>query len=236
MEFKRALVVANEKKPIAKALKRQVEGFLSQRGISLGPSRPQLIVSIGGDGTVLFFKKYYGVPFFAIGSSTSFICQARFSDWEEKLARALANPHFDRRLLLSCSLDGKPLPPVLNEIGIRNPQPRVLSIYLWADGKDYAFRADGVLFSTPTGSMAYAYSCGGKQMRKDDSRYQAVAISPFRRLFKPMILGNSSLCKVRISGQEKAQLFLDGQVAGEFTQERELLVRASKKPFYFLKA
>ncbi|MEM4633543.1 MAG: hypothetical protein QW275_00110, partial [Candidatus Anstonellaceae archaeon] len=235
MEIKRATVVANEKKPIARLIKKQAEAMLEEKGIKVSSSSPNLVVTVGGDGTVLFSKNYYGVPFFAIGSNTSFICQAKFSNWKEKLSKAISRPVLEKRLLLSCLVDGKRLPYVLNEVGIRNPQPRVLSIHLSAGKKDFAFRADGVLFSTPTGSPAYAYSCGGKQMKKWERKYQVVAISSFRRIFKPMILDSSVRCKVRISGSDKAQIFLDGQSAGWFGQNNILSVSAAKKPFYFLR-
>lgn len=230
-----AAVVANRNKPIALRVKKEAERFLLQRGIR-PRAHPQLVVSVGGDGTVLFAKKHYGIPFFAIGSTTSFICQAKFSDWKAKLSRALSRPRTEKRLLLSSSINGKPLPPALNEIGIRNPEPRVLSIHLLAGSRHYAFRADGVMFCTPTGSPAYCYSCGGRQMKKGEWKYQAVAISPFRRLFSPTILPANSTATLRISGSERAQLFIDGQTVGTFTQKQTLRVRGSRKPFLFLKA
>ena len=232
----RAFVIANEKKPIARAIKKGVREFLAKSGVKVSPSSPQLIITVGGDGTVLFSKKLYGVPFFSIGSSTSFICQATFANWKSKLASVLQNLKCEKRLLLDSSLNGKPLPLSLNEIGIRNPEPRVLSIHAKLGKRHYAFRADGFLLSTPTGSPAYCYSCGGKQMKKSDSRYQAVAIAPFRRLFSPRILPFAAKATVRISGHESAEIFVDGQVVGRLTEKGTLSVKASKKSFYFAKA
>jgi len=234
-KFSRAVVIANGKKPIALAVKKQVESFLKTQGISLS-GKPQLAITVGGDGTVLFSKKHYGIPFFAIGSGTSFICQARFSDWKARLKKALRRPLLDKRLMLSCSVDGRLLPLALNEIGIRNPEPRVLSIHLQVGRRHYAFRADGILFSTPTGSPAYAYSCGGREMAKRELKYQAVAISPFRRLFSSLMLPSGKCCTLRISGNEKTQLFVDGQTVRNFSEKNSLVITASKKPFYFLKA
>jgi len=232
--FMKALVLINKKKQIAKKLKSQVERFLLEKGIELSNKKPDFVVSIGGDGTVLFAKKYYGIPFFSIGSNTSFICQANFSDWKKKLEKALLQKKLEERILLEAKLDKKVLPLALNEIGIRNPYPRLLSIYLKID-RDYVFRADGVLFCTPTGSPAYCYSCAGKQMKKNERKYQVVAISPFRRLFKPKIVNQGQKSILLISGKEKAQLFVDGQVVGYFSKEQELEVYVSKKKFLFFK-
>ena len=248
MEVKRAIVLANRKKPQTAALKREVERFLFARGVSLTAKKPQLVITIGGDGTVLYHKRHYGVPFFAIGSQTSFICQAAFSDWKRKLSRVLASLRSEPRLMLSCSIGGKRMPLALNDIGVRNPEPRVLSLHLEIGGhaprgsiasarsRHYAFRADGILFCTPTGSMAYCYSCGGRQMKKGDARYQAVAISPFRRIFKPLVLARNARCTLRLSGPERAQFFIDGHLFRLFTSKNTLRVHAAKKPFLFAKA
>jgi len=234
----KALVIANRRKKVALAVKKEVEDFLVLSGVRLCKTgeKPQLVVSVGGDGTVLFGKEHYGVPFFAIGSATSFICQSSFSNWRPRLARALSRLRTEKRLLLECKVDGKPLPLSLNEIGIRNPSPRVLSIHLHSQGRHYAFRADGILFSTPTGSPAYCYSCGGRQMARSGKIYQAVAISPFRRLFSHRIFPANAICTLRIFGDEKAQLFIDGQPFGRFTSKNTLKVRGSGKQFLFVKA
>jgi len=236
--IKSAIVVANNNKPIALQVKKAVESFLKKRGIGIPASgrSPNLVVTVGGDGTVLFSKRFYGTPFFAIGSGTSFICQSDFSNWRTRLSSSLAKQKLEKRLLLDCHLNGRRLPPALNEIGIRNPEPRVLSIHLQCGRRHFAFRADGVLFSTATGSPAYCYSCGGRQMARGSQDYQAVAISPFRRLFAPRIIRKGVPCTLRISGSEHAQLFIDGQPAGEFTEKNTLKIRAGKKPFLFLKA
>ena len=236
MKIASATVAANRKKPQTAALKREVEMFLRMRGVSLTSKKPQLAITIGGDGTVLYHKRHYGAPYFAIGSNTSFICQATFADWRKKLSRVLAGLRTGKRLMLECSIDGHRMPLSLNEIGIRNPEPRVLSLHLAVGKKHYAFRADGLLFCTPTGSPAYCYSCGGRQMKKEGTDYQAVAISPFRRTFAPLVLPRGARCTLRLSGPERAQFFIDGHCFRPFTSKNTLRVWASKKAFLFAKA
>jgi len=254
MKVVRAVVFANRKKPQTAALRRDVEHFLCAHGVSPSSKKPQLVITIGGDGTVLYHKKHYGVPYFAIGSNTSFICQATFANWRDKLSRALLHLHAEKRLMLSCSINGKRMPFSLNEIGIRNPEPRVLSLHLEVDwngvqaaptgrrmargahSRHFAFRADGLLFCTPTGSPAYCYSCGGRQTPRGAARYQAVAISPFRRTFAPLTLPRAARCTLRLSGPERAQFFIDGHCFRPFTSKNTLRVWTSDKPFLFAKA
>jgi len=254
MKVVRAAVFANRKKPQMAALRQEVEKFLCAHGVLPSSKKPQLVITIGGDGTVLYHKRHYGVPYFAIGSNTSFICQSTFANWRNKLARTIASLRTEPRLMLSCSIDGRKMPFSLNEIGIRNPEPRVLSLHLevsrrgavmatcagrqtarGAQRRHYAFRADGLLFCTPTGSPAYCYSCDGKQMPKGSSCYQAVAISPFRRTFAPTMLPGNARCTLRLSGPERAKFFIDGHCFRPFTSKNTLKVWTSEKPFLFAK-
>src|SRR3989338_3948698 len=235
MKVKSALVLANPKKQVALRVSSEVRAFLESRGVAISGSSPQLVITVGGDGTVLYNKRHYGVPFFCIGSTTSFICQAKFSNWKPKLLKALNWVRVERRLLLETHINGRKMPLALNEVGIRNPEPRVLSIHLAVGRKHYAFRADGLLFSTPTGSPAYCFSCNGKEMPRRARKYQIVAISPFRRLFPPTIVGQNTPCTLRFSGTEKATLFIDGQTFGTVSERDALRVSASRKAFYFVK-
>jgi NAD+ kinase len=234
-KIRSALVLANWKKPVAQRVKKEVAEFLLEHSIDPDAAKADMIITIGGDGTVLHYKENYGTPYFSIGSMTSFICQADFSNWRAKLSKLLAAPSIkkDERLLLECTLNGNKLPYSLNEVCVRNPLPRVMHMHLACGAKHYAFRADGLIISTPTGSPAYCYSCGGKEMGKNDSHYQIVAISPFRRLFKPLILPDSTQCTLRVSGNERAHLFIDGQDFGTAAEGDTVRVRASKKKFVF---
>ena len=70
-------------------------------------------------------------------------------------------------------------------------------------------------------------------MKKGDSRYQAVAISPFRRTFAPLVLAREAICTLRLSGQERAQFFIDGHCFRPFTSKNTLRVWVSDRHFLF---
>ncbi|MCX8197516.1 MAG: hypothetical protein N3G80_04350 [Candidatus Micrarchaeota archaeon] len=232
MKVKSAALVFNPKKHAARATARQVRNFLEKNKIKINQKNPQIVITIGGDGTILFAKKYYGIPFFSIGSQTSFICQATFADWKAKLKRVLLKPKLSKRILLEAKIAKYRLPLALNEVGARSSKPQLLQLQLFVGKRKYAFRADGVIFSTPTGSSAYCYSCGGKEMPKESSKYQIVAICPFRRSFKPIIL--SLPCRLHLAGMQKADVFVDGKVFSKLSQSDFLQVKISKKKFLFL--
>ena len=72
-------------------------------------------------------------------------------------------------------------------------------------------------------------------MPRGAESFEAVAISPFRRTFRPLILARTARCTLRLSGPERAQFFIDGHCFRAFTSKNTLRVWAGKKPFLFAK-
>ncbi len=250
MKIKTAIIISNPKKKSAGKVALQVKEFLEGRGIravfgkekagAAKPIRADLLVAISGDGTILYNKNSYDAPIFGIGSRKSFICQANERDWKGKLGRIIGGAErkgklgkaiaggekIENRLMLSSELDGKRLPDALNEVVVRNRAHRILELKLWVGKKKFEFRADGVMFSTPTGSSAYAYSCGGRELKKTAREYEIVAIAPFRRAFKPMVVPENASCRLEIESECDAHAVIDGQFA--FRLKRSSKVRVWK--------
>jgi NAD+ kinase len=230
-----AIVVANPKKKDAVALRSKVVSFLKSSGINVAP-RGGTVVAIGGDGTILFNKRHYGKPFFGIGSASSYLCHATEHDWKERLGHVVRHGYkTEKRLLLASSLDGKRLPDALNEVCVRNKEHRILYLFLTVDGRKFKFRADGVLFSTPTGSSAYCYSCGGDEIERNARAFEIVGIAPFRRTFKPHIVNENAKCHLVVESECDADVVIDGQYVYPIKRKSRIEVWKSEKDFLFVK-
>ena len=238
MKLESAALVLNKKKKWAKAVYSQILNLLKAHHISiLSPSKSQILITIGGDGTILYHKFKYSQPIFAIGSDTSFICNAHKDDWREKLEDIISNGfRIEKRAMLSSWLDGKKLPDALNEVAIRNREHRILNLRLFVGKKRYAFEADGILFSTATGSSAYAYSCGGSEMPHLSKKFQIVAIAPYRRRFKPLIIKSDEKARVHVDSTCTAGAVVDGQYEHPVKRKCCLEVKLSKREFLFARS
>lgn len=233
MKIGSALIRANPKKEWAVKLKREVEVFLVQRGVKVG-GEGDVLITIGGDGTLLYNKNKYNKPVFGIGNERSFICQSNYKNWREVLGRLLRKNRVERRSMLECCSAGKKYENALNEVCIRSNDHRLVEFNLSFDGRHAAFRADGVLFSTPTGSTAYAYSCGAPELPPTARKYEVVPIAPYRRRFKPVVLPNSAKCEVVVI-KGNADLVIDGQFIHHVKLNSKINVQISKKTFSLLK-
>lgn len=227
----------NPKKPKAKRLRRQISHFLREAGVHIrSPAHAQMLITIGGDGTILYNKNRYQRPIWAIGSDTSFICQSNRKRWKKELAPLLKRGFsVEKRLMLSATLDGKRLPDALNEVVVRSQHHRVLRIKLRVGRKTFRFSADGLIFAAPTGSTGYAYSAGGKEMKATEQKFQLVPIAPYRRAFKPMMVPASAVCRIELLNRCRADAVVDGQMHRPIRQGSKLVVHKAKRHLEYVK-
>jgi len=229
-KIKTAIVISNPKKKSAEELGKKVRKFLGGKGVRVISGRKaDLLITVSGDGTILYNKNKFDAPVFGIGSKKSFICNANGKNWKGRLSQVIfGKTGFGKRLMLSSVLDGKKLPDALNEVVVRNRAHRILALKLWVGKRKFEFIADGVMFSTPTGSSAYAYSCGGKELKAGSKKYEIVAIAPFRRRFKPMVVPENTVCRLEIASECDAHAVIDGQFAYKLKRKSRVRVWKSK--------
>ncbi|MFH1471015.1 MAG: hypothetical protein ABIF01_04655 [Candidatus Micrarchaeota archaeon] len=203
----------------------------------LRKEKADLLVTIGGDGTLLFYKGLYNLPLFAIGSKTSFLCQARIDNWKPRLERALKNWKIDSSPMLEAKFGSYLTEAAMNEICVKNPRHRMLRFVIKVNGVNSYFGADGVIFSTAIGSSGYAYSAGGREFT-NKRRIEIVPVAPHRRRFKPMLVGIDSPIELKILSRYKhdvVDVVIDGQIVYEMGLNASLIIRKSKRSVSMLK-
>ena len=209
MKFKTATIVANPKKRIAVETKGSVVEFLRKNKIKI-MKHGEILITLGGDGTLLYNREKFGQPVFGIGNEKSFICQSNFRNWRKKLAELLSGYRLEKRMMLECEIDGRKYKRALNEVVVRSRDHRVVELVLFVGNRKFEFKADGVILATPTGSTAYAYSCGAPELSKKTKKYVVVAIAPYRRAFKPLVVDEKTKCSFYLK-EGNADLVIDGQ-------------------------
>jgi len=224
--LKKVGIATNPLKPKSRHAKKQMAKFLRSRGVLVVPAhKAEALITIGGDGTILYNKNRYKKPVWAIGSNSSFLCQSNIKRWKKDLGLLLKNGYtLQKRAMLQTKLDGKLLPDALNEVVVRSRLHRVMGVKLKVGRKSWKFLCDGLIISTATGSSGYAYSAGGREMKAEDKRIQVVPIAPYRRAFKPMMLGANAVVRAEFFEKCPADLTIDGQVRVPLKNTAKLVV------------
>ena len=124
-----------------------------------------LIVSLGGDGTLLnVAKKYIDTPIMGINTGNLGYLTLATKDNLHTCIKCILNKGFEveERMMIQGEFDSNSII-ALNDIVIsRGNYAKMIDTKLYIDGKFVdTYRGDGLIVSTPTGSTAYSLSAGG---------------------------------------------------------------------------
>ncbi|HEX2294584.1 MAG TPA: NAD(+)/NADH kinase [Actinomycetota bacterium] len=238
MTVRRVAIVLNEGKPQAKARARELADLLVERGIEVALERPDLVVSLGGDGTMLRAAQHAheaDVPLLGVNLGTlGYLTEVDATHEVEALERVLAGEfEIQDRMMLSCSVDGDGGFVGLNEVLVeRASRRRLVRLGVTVGGESLGdFNADGIIVATPTGSTAYALSAGGPIVSPRAECLVVVPVSAHMVFSRPFVLAPDEVVEitVRDSGQA-ASLSLDGHLGSDLGSGATAVVRRHERP------
>ncbi|MDR1315217.1 MAG: NAD(+)/NADH kinase [Deltaproteobacteria bacterium] len=186
---------------------------------------PALVISLGGDGTLLQAARRWGLsgtPILGVNMGTlGFMAEADPHLYEDLLVPALkGEASLDERSLLDVSVirGGERVfhSTALNDAVIDKGAPaRILNLRLSVDGsRIWGYRADGLILSTPTGSTAYNLSAGGPVVHPSLPAFVLTPICPFTLSSRSLVLSLDSTIEVSIDWSAPSIfLTVDGQAA-----------------------
>ncbi|KAL2357233.1 putative NAD+ kinase Utr1 [Cryomyces antarcticus] len=217
------------------------------------PEKFDLVLTLGGDGTVLFTSWLFQriVPpilSFSLGS-LGFLTNFQFAAYQTSLNKVMgdAGMRVTMRMRFTCTVYRSPLPTspssdmvegeqfeVLNELVIdRGPSSYISQLELYADDALLTvIQADGCIFSTPTGSTAYSLSAGGSLVHPDIPAILLTPICPHTLSFRPMLLNDTMLLRVAVPRKSRATAYcsFDGKGRVELRQGDYVTIAASQYP------
>jgi NAD+ kinase len=215
------------------------------------PEKFDLVLTLGGDGTVLFTSWLFQriVPpilSFSLGS-LGFLTNFQYDRYKEHLNKIMGEEgmRVNLRMRFTCTVyrdgvEGREMEEgeqfeVLNELVIdRGPSPYVSNLELYGDNELLTVvQADGCIFSTPTGSTAYSLSAGGSLVHPDIPAILLTPICPHTLSFRPMILSDNLLLRVSVPRHSRATAYcsFDGKGRVELKQGDHVTIAASQYPF-----
>jgi len=197
----------------------------SCEGASSVPKDVDLVVVLGGDGTLLYAARTLGrngVPLLGVNmGGLGFLTETSLKNMHRNLERVLAGDFTaEPRMTLSVIVEraGETITQetVLNDAVInKGALARILDLKVSIDDMELTtYRADGLIISTPTGSTAYNLSAGGPIVHPSQELIILSPICPFTLTNRPLILSERSVVKVEVApGASDVLLTADGQVS-----------------------
>lgn len=201
----------------------------------------ELIISVGGDGTVLrnIAKMKDPLPILGINMGTlGFLVDVEPEDALETIEEVLYGFSYIERMRVDVFLNGEMLETATNEIAIMSAKPaKIIQFEVYVgDCLLDSMRADGVVFATPTGSTAYAMSAGGPIISPRVNAIVVVPVAPFKLSSRPWVIPSDSELTVRLSAPKKeAVIAIDGQKSYRIRPDDIVKLKKSKFPARFVK-
>ncbi len=198
-----------------------VEEFVNIKAYSLDEvaQNCDILVVFGGDGTMLSVARRvvkYDIALLGVNKGKlGFLTECEDTDFEDLIDRLIAQDfNIEKRAMLNVSVGGKNYL-ALNEVSLsRLMSKRTIDISISVDGGICDIvTGDGVIVSTPTGSTAYAMSCGGAILSPSVKAIGVTAICPHSLNSRPMVVGDESkLClKVQNCNTSDIVVCVDGE-------------------------
>ena len=226
------VIVENE---TAKIAKREAGGSIVQIA-----QRSDLIVVLGGDGTILNVVAMASKnlkPIFGINvGSLGFLTCVNSSAYREAVdAIASGRISYSKRALLSVELrtNKRVLSRVhaLNDAVIsRGDLSRLIRLNAKVNGETLTeFNADGLIIATPTGSTAYSLSAGGPILSPESGVFVVTPICPHVLTNRSVIVSDSSVIEVSTGSTEYPTfLSVDGREPVRLPPRAQIAVRRAK--------
>jgi NAD+ kinase len=203
-------------------------------------SRAELIIAIGGDGTLLYAARLvagHSVPLLGINRGRlGFLTDVSPASMLEDVDSVLAGRYtVDKRSLLAARLEhgdgtvAKAL--ALNDVVVNKVETgRTMDFETSINGRFVnSHGGDGMVIATATGSTAYALSCGGPIVEPDLDVWVMAPISPHTLSDRPIVVRAGSKIQLRMSDRfdSRAQVTCDGTALGDLGQGDLLYVESA---------
>ena len=187
------------------------------------PGQVDALIVLGGDGTLLSMARAVGdlgVPILGVnlgglGFLTATTLEEMLPALEALVAGGMA---VEERMMLAARVmrggqaTGDYI--ALNDVVItKSAMSRIIDLAVSVDGRHAtAYRADGLIISTPTGSTAYNLSAGGPILFPTMDAVVLTPIAPHTLSNRPIVLPGAQRIDVTLRVDQDVMLTMDGQV------------------------
>lgn len=201
--------------------------------------KADFFLTIGGDGTILRWGKKAAAldkPLLGINTGRLGFMATLEKDEIDKLFRLKSGEFsISRRMLMDVEIraNGKIRTELaLNDVVLyKSTHSKLPEFAVSVSGQEVSnIRADGLIFSTPTGSTAYSLSAGGPIIQPEMDCIEFTTLCAHTLFARPMIFSADSALSVSFLPYENSEVFLsvDGEAGIELFEGDEVIFKKSK--------
>lgn len=197
-----------------------------------------IVIAIGGDGTILQASAYASACdklLLGINTGRLGFMASMETDELENLARLKTHDYVvETRMMIDAALVRNneiiSQHTALNDVVISRPYAKITDYEVLTDGIIVSsMRSDGMVFTTPTGSTAYALSAGGPILEPEIECIQMTPICPHSLFSRTMIFTSNRVLEVKHKGDSDVYFSVDGSECHAIEKGDVLIIKKSAK-------
>ena len=210
-------------------------------------SNMDLIVSVGGDGTMLKSSKLaskHNVPITGINKGRLGFLTDINPDLVSAVLKEIIQGDYqtESRILLEVRIlnnnKERFIGHAINDLVINKTKTgRMINVLTSIDGNYVnSNQGDGYIVSTPTGSTAYSLSCGGPIINPNSDTFLLVPIAPHTLTNRPMVISSGCDIKLEFTDQndDLIEISLDGEIISEISGGDCIIISKSDSTVEFI--
>jgi NAD+ kinase len=199
-----------------------------------------IVITMGGDGTILRALEKIEKPIFAINSGgMGFLSEVESKYSKEGLERVISGDYnIEERSKLKLMVDGTRFSDATNEITVQTARiAKMIYLQILVENELLeTFGADGVIIATPTGSTSYALSAGGPILDPAVEAMVIAPLAPFKLAARPWVVPLDKKIGVKLLYKSKdSKIVIDGESPLEVTPDSDIIITGSEKKARFIR-
>ncbi len=197
-----------------------------------------IAVIAGGDGTIMHsarFAAIYSKPIVGVNlGRVGFVAELTPQDTDMFLRISKGDYNIQQRMVLSVSVidekgNNKSYLAINDAVVSRGALSHIIDLNVSVGDKEVGtYRADGLLFSTPTGSTAYALSAGGPIIDPSLNLIELTPVCPHSLADRTVLFSDDAVLSVTCNSTDTAYLTVDGQVSVPLATTDRVVVKRSE--------
>lgn len=196
--------------------------------------KPDMAISLGGDGTFLKAARCIGAtgtPIVGINTGRlGFLADVSADEMESFFGQLHAGRYTVReRGLLELIIDNDTSHPsyALNEIAVsKHDSSSMIAVRTTVGGEHLAtYMGDGLLIATPTGSTAYSLSAGGPIIYPQADVFVLTAVSPHSLSVRPVVIADDKTIELNIESRNGSFLVAVDGISRSYPEHTVLTLR-----------
>lgn len=234
-------VTVHPSRPGPAEFARQLSERLTSSGHDLVGEGAEIMLAIGGDGTVLEAARRavaLDIPVLGFNLGTIGFLAEVATDEIDQVVDAINEGRFTERVRMTVAArlgDGRTMSGLNDVVVEKIHSQRLVFLTVTIDGEEFlTYRADGLVTATPTGSTAYSFSAGGPLV---DPVLRALLFTPVaaHSLFnRTVVLPETSRISITVSSDRPVRVSVDGVEFGYLAEKGMVEITRGDRDARFL--